>query len=961
MTHKQKTMTQYHFRLLFSISFSLGLFLWMLSGCQNARENAPKKLFDIAPPFRSVTIAPKKITINPTQAQVVRFDGGMQIDVPANAFVDAQGKVVKTAVTLNLEVYDTHAKILASGIPMTFDDGKTRGHFESAGMFQLTGTSQGKKVNIAKDKTLGVNYPSMVSGDDFDFFYFEEQPENGMPTTMAQVGAQQLILPKQEKIRKGQWKKLTTNDQVATKTLIKEAPKGVDEFLLKFNTDSVPALEELEKVRWQLATTYKNPNTKLYHWVLKKKWDYLEVSQPKYITGNPIYTIPLTSDNPYPYMLQANSKGERIVLAHNNQVIIFDQRGKIVHTIPNVPTAFGAIQLYQDKYLVVRRGAGSYLYDLQGNQLGDYPDAKSNITFSFEKDRAVYETYALDNEEISDYKYIRIRDLKGHNIKVLRLEDDSYAEYDEERPFVHTDFLLMNQHLVTNSPKGIQIFDINGQLLKHKKGPYQSIEKIEETTILMRKMDGGLKIWDFITNKEVDATPGSININYNPSDSINFAARVTKIPKHPILTIQESNKWDQAKFWNYETNVVTKVNFYTNAVSTANITDSTAPYLIGGYNQQKGTYYLYNVLTNQILKTLPNYKLPAKNYLLLPAPKKSIQLKRILINGKNQAQMLDWNGQLVMNFKQYDSETLELGFTENQQVYTISSNGTYRIWDRNGNLLSTQTREDYKNELIKQQKNQVTERLEVDNGKRAVKKDYTYYISGNFHHHMEDILQKGDSLIVVQRNRQRMDILPVLKRPEQVYKLTLHSVDNNFYTYVYLNNVTQRLIKKHRSAMLKLYGNLLRQQVLEIKQREKRIQDFKKSNTQLIRSFQIKEFGIYNWDRLLKEEGQVPFVASFDFGKPVDHNLVVIYLISEVDGKIVIPFYKDSWEYFSINPDASNKLLAILPDNQIALLDSKALGKIDWQKVKSAKAYKFNMSISKRAINQLNDLNKLLQ
>jgi len=275
-------MTLYRLKSSFYAFSLLGLLLSLLPACQKNEKTPQEKLYTIAPPLKGVTIKPEEVSIDPTKPQVVRFAGGTQVEVPANAFVDAQGKVVKTSVKLALEVYDTPAKILASGIPMTYNDGKTKGYFESAGMFQLTGTSQGQKVSIAPDKGLAVNYPSKVAGDEFDFFHFEEQPET--PTVaMAQIGGKNLK-NSGKKTRKGRWKKLTNKTIDSAQSQL----KGMGNFRLKFKKDSFPELADLETIDWQLATKFKNPKDSAYQWVLQEKWAELELSQPQYITGNPL-------------------------------------------------------------------------------------------------------------------------------------------------------------------------------------------------------------------------------------------------------------------------------------------------------------------------------------------------------------------------------------------------------------------------------------------------------------------------------------------------------------------------------------------------------------------------------------------------------------------------------------------------------------------------------------------------
>lgn len=270
-------MTLTYFKFPTYIFLFCVLTLW---GCNLPNHKTPATDYQIVAPFKNVSIKPQTRTIDPTKAQVVRFASGTTLEVPANAFVGASGKVVKTPVKLSLETYNSPAAILASGIPMTFDENGKQQHFESAGMFQLTGQSEGRKIEIAKDKQLLVNHPSQTADKDFDFFYFEE--ENQAPAV-----AQAQVVGRSKKVakaRKGRWKKLTNHQRDTTAPIT----KGVDEFSLKFDTKKYPALADLEKIKWQLALNHQNPQNKANNWVLKHTWSSLELNKPKIILGKTV-------------------------------------------------------------------------------------------------------------------------------------------------------------------------------------------------------------------------------------------------------------------------------------------------------------------------------------------------------------------------------------------------------------------------------------------------------------------------------------------------------------------------------------------------------------------------------------------------------------------------------------------------------------------------------------------------
>ncbi|MDH5603215.1 MAG: hypothetical protein OEY51_04735, partial [Cyclobacteriaceae bacterium] len=125
-----------------------GLTLFLLSACENSSTISDGSRDRILPPFAGIKIPKNSKTIDPTVSQLVRFDNGMRVEVPKDAFTDAQGAVVTTPITLEVETYSSAAEILASGIPMHYDDGETSGVFESAGMFKISGHTGGGEVFI---------------------------------------------------------------------------------------------------------------------------------------------------------------------------------------------------------------------------------------------------------------------------------------------------------------------------------------------------------------------------------------------------------------------------------------------------------------------------------------------------------------------------------------------------------------------------------------------------------------------------------------------------------------------------------------------------------------------------------------------------------------------------------------------------------------------------------------------
>lgn len=121
-------------------------------------------------------LQPKPIVhmIDPNkQHDIALGTNGTMLHVPANAFVDANGKLITSPVELTYTLYANAADMLFSEIPMTIQVQGEQQRFNSAGMFQLTGTAQGSPVEIAEDKKLNIDFALTNKPDNIAFFQLD--------------------------------------------------------------------------------------------------------------------------------------------------------------------------------------------------------------------------------------------------------------------------------------------------------------------------------------------------------------------------------------------------------------------------------------------------------------------------------------------------------------------------------------------------------------------------------------------------------------------------------------------------------------------------------------------------------------------------------------------------------------------------------------------------------------------
>jgi hypothetical protein len=102
---------------------------------------------------------------------------GTNIIVPANAFLDKNGKPVLGEVELRFREFHDVPSIFAAGINMTYDSLGTEYHFESAGMFEIEGFQNGEALFTNPDALIAVELASNQPGDYYNIYY--QDPKNG--------------------------------------------------------------------------------------------------------------------------------------------------------------------------------------------------------------------------------------------------------------------------------------------------------------------------------------------------------------------------------------------------------------------------------------------------------------------------------------------------------------------------------------------------------------------------------------------------------------------------------------------------------------------------------------------------------------------------------------------------------------------------------------------------------------
>ena len=131
-----------------------------------------------------------------------------------------------------------------------------------------------------------------------------------------------------------------------------------------------------------------------------------------------------------------------------------------------------------------------------------------------------------------------------------------------------------------------------------------------------------------------------------------------------------------------------------------------------------------------------------------------------------------------------------------------------------------------------------------------------------------------------------------------------------------------------------------------------------KREKELLRIFEVEDFGIYNYDIKWTDNDLIPFIADFQFDGN-NKELANVFLIPS-NKRIVVKYTPSTAKDFAMNPQSFNRLIAILPDNSIYLLDSKAIKAMNLSREKEGTKVLFNLKKVNKKVESASDLDDLV-
>ncbi len=151
-----------------TIAASAAILFFIFVGMDNQGHGEREQAYFSAlnyvnPPLPQIEKKFSTYKVNAAKGGNYNHPSGSKLTVPSAAFVSHDGKQLEGDVTLHYREMHDFVDFFLSGIPMTYDSAGVQYTLESAGMIEIFAEQDGKRVNMAPGKSIGVELVSNVN------------------------------------------------------------------------------------------------------------------------------------------------------------------------------------------------------------------------------------------------------------------------------------------------------------------------------------------------------------------------------------------------------------------------------------------------------------------------------------------------------------------------------------------------------------------------------------------------------------------------------------------------------------------------------------------------------------------------------------------------------------------------------------------------------------------------------
>lgn len=855
-------------KLNYTLTFLLFLSILFFQGCGSSSSLPNYSYKGVESPLEAVTITPKKIKFNANKAKVIELKDGSSLKIPKDAFVDKNGKLVEGEVELSYRQYNDAADIIASGIPMQYQTPNgTMQQLESAGMFELKGTANGKPIYIAPDKSIETNLASKQKGD-YDFYYLNPKAEKD-----SEQGYN--------------WEKLTNKaDKPNSKPI-----KGLDSFQLLLNTKLHPELELLKDIYWQLAVgdAEFNPKSSVNSIFKDEVWNDLTISQPKFMLKKK-HTIPDGQ-----FLSKIEFIGDKIIFKGWGEFRIFDKKMQKVYE-------GGKIDILAEDLLLVQDNDKNYT--LLSKELKTLQKLGQLEAYLYD-DKTKKLAYFTKNTENPLFRDLVITDKKG--VEQFR---KTYKITEEEEDM---NLRIQAGKIVAEDYYKVDILNWDGSLIN-------SFDKIEEKaaeTVSAGKGEFILLAKNETSDYQMVAWNWKKNTTYIAEEMNSFFASTTDF--HPTKNIAlVSNIHQGFTLWDLDqqTLVILPKGYSSFLEEGTDLIATRYDTIYCKILDLKG-----NILIDQSLSTRDL----SAGFAFIAKDKKTILTS---FSKNKKVKLYDIKGNLIKDFNAYNNKIKQASFWKENEILTFATDGELNFWDTNGKLLRKTKieEEDFNARPLKEDSTRFLSyqsyikywnmegQLLLNFGRNWVKGlmpnttdqfiGFTK-VNGEGEHIIFDTSTPTDS---------------------NVYQLTLSNKQNSLISYVYLDQATMRILDDYNNKRkLRIAKD---KKIAEVKavEDEKLIRSFSINNFGIYNwdrfykndpATQIQLQASFSIDKDKVDKNKTVFLITGE-----DRNAVIRYTTSTLD-----KFSFDHSMYNQLFITLSDGRIAIFEDESFKKLDIEKLKK----------------------------------
>ncbi len=208
----------------------------------------------IQPPVTGAEMPFLAYRISTKNGGVINYPTGSTITIPANAFVNKNGKAVSDSVDVKYREFHNPLEIFLSGIPMNYDSAGVSRVLESAGMIEILAFDKEDKLSLSEQSQIEIKMASATNEERFNLYELDTLTKNWVYKGKDKV-------EKINETKVSEVKKTSKKVEVQNIEMVKPVMSDPQKYCFKIGYDKndFPELAAYENVQFQVTDNSFKP------------------------------------------------------------------------------------------------------------------------------------------------------------------------------------------------------------------------------------------------------------------------------------------------------------------------------------------------------------------------------------------------------------------------------------------------------------------------------------------------------------------------------------------------------------------------------------------------------------------------------------------------------------------------------------------------------------------------------